>query len=345
MLASVLVAPAVQIEEGPAYLTDSHGASGVVHAFLELTRSAPEYDPYWKGALDWLASVAKHDDEGCAYWLMSTSAPEGHPSNQINVAGMCHTIRMLFEGHERCGDKRYKDTALSAVHSLTERFAAKRETHLGTAYAWSHSYRPRNRSLGMLAGHSHGLGNLIHVILLAHKADPTDRTRAALEGLLINLRLRAKIIERDAAASVIVWPALKNPNVVETGYCYGQAGVVLGLAGAARYLEDEEILDAAKRVGDYIAARAEKAGGGYRFAQFHPIPETAGILPAFKDRASASSASGTPRRTPGRVGRSRRSRIRAGGSRRTAPPQQRLRPPKDAVAPPRAADRPCSRSG
>jgi len=473
MLASVLVAPAVQMEGGPAYLTDSHGASGVVHAFLELTRSAAEYDPYWKGALDWLVSVAEHDDEGRAYWVMSTSAPEGHPSHQINVAGMCHTIRMLFAGHERCGDKRYRDTALSAVRSLTERFAVKKETHLGTGYAWSHSYRPRNRSLGMLAGHSHGLGNLIDVVLDAHRAEPTDRTRAALEGLLINLRLRAKIVERDATSPVIAWPALKNPHVVETGYCYGQAGVVLpllslaeelpdlklsdgttaldlananlrylmrvahaqgdgfvwphmrhekrsrniglgsgtggigwaflrgaeanrkidpafaeecmryargaavyavelvesakdverltspggaegfgvcggsggaghflmlyaeaagddnedftarvqsaidriarlvmaaamdidgtlaipdhghfkrinlaldygqtgvllGLAGAARYLEDQEILDAAKRVADYIVARAEPAGSGYRFAQFHPIPETAG---------------------------------------------------------------------
>jgi hypothetical protein len=51
----------VEMEKGPAYLTDSHGASGVVHAFLELSEVAPEYDRYWKGALNWLISVAKRD--------------------------------------------------------------------------------------------------------------------------------------------------------------------------------------------------------------------------------------------------------------------------------------------
>ena len=54
----------VQMEKGPSYLTDSHGASGVAHAFLELSEVAPEYDKYWKGALDWLISVAQRDEEG-----------------------------------------------------------------------------------------------------------------------------------------------------------------------------------------------------------------------------------------------------------------------------------------
>ena len=34
---------AVEMEDGPAYLTDSHGASGVVHAFLELSEVTSEY--------------------------------------------------------------------------------------------------------------------------------------------------------------------------------------------------------------------------------------------------------------------------------------------------------------
>jgi len=256
------------MEEGPAYLTDSHGASGVVHAFLELTRSAPEYDPYWKGALDWLVSVAERDDEGRVYWHMSTSAPEGHPSRQINVAGMCHVIRMFFEGHERGGDKRYRDTALAAVRSLTERFVVKRDTPLGTAHAWSHSYRPRNRGWGMLAGHSHGLGKQIHVILLAHKTQPTDRTRAALKGLLVNLRTRAKTVE-GGAEPAIAWPTLKNPRVVETGYCYGQAGVILPLLNLAEELPDLELSDGTTALSlananlRYLMRVAQAQGNGF----------------------------------------------------------------------------------
>jgi len=65
-LTAWLVTPvcAVEMEDGPAYLTDSHGASGVAQAFLELSEVAPEYDKYWRGSLDWLISVAKRDDKG-----------------------------------------------------------------------------------------------------------------------------------------------------------------------------------------------------------------------------------------------------------------------------------------
>ncbi|HID20928.1 MAG TPA: hypothetical protein EYP14_00800, partial [Planctomycetaceae bacterium] len=61
----------IEMEDGPAYLTDSHGAAGVVHAFLELSEVAPEYDKYWKGALNWLISVTQRDKQGYLYWYMS----------------------------------------------------------------------------------------------------------------------------------------------------------------------------------------------------------------------------------------------------------------------------------
>ena len=53
----------------------------------------------------------------------------------------------------------------------------------------------------------------------------------------------------------------------------GQTGVVLGLAGAGKYLEDDEFIEAAKKVANYIAKRAVPEGGGLKFAQFHPLPE------------------------------------------------------------------------
>jgi len=40
---------AVEAESGPMYLTDSHGASAVVHSFLELSAVDPAYDKYWRG--------------------------------------------------------------------------------------------------------------------------------------------------------------------------------------------------------------------------------------------------------------------------------------------------------
>jgi hypothetical protein len=54
---------------------------------------------------------------------------------------------------------------------------------------------------------------------------------------------------------------------------YGQTGVVLGLAIAGRYLKNPELIEAAKKVASYIVRQAVPEGGGYKFAQFRPIPQ------------------------------------------------------------------------
>ncbi|NOY79852.1 MAG: hypothetical protein GXP31_02485 [Kiritimatiellaeota bacterium] len=262
----------IEPEKGPAYLTDSHGASGVVQAFLELSEAAPEYDKYWQGALNWLISVAQHDRQGALYWYVSTTAPKGHPSHRIGIPSMCHVIRMFFAGYRRCGDGRYRDTGLTAVRTLLERFARTRRTRLGVSYAWSHSYRPNDRSPGLLAGHSHGLGNLIDTLLDGYEAKPDDALKAelenALEGLLINLRLRATL-RKQGAATLVAWPTLKNPNVVETGYCYGQAGVVLPLLRLAELRPDLKLKDGttprslANGSLRYLMRAARQTRGGY----------------------------------------------------------------------------------
>lgn len=263
---------AVEMERGPAYLTDSHGASGVVHAFLELAEVAPEYDRYWKGALDWLISVAKRDDQGYVYWYMSTTAPVGHSSHRISIPGMCHATRMFFAGYRRCGDERYKEIAFESARTLVERFARKRPTPYGTAYAWSHAYRPNDRSAGLLAGHSHGLGNILDALLDAYEAsdDEAFRTelRKALEGALANLRSRGIQSEKDGK-SRIAWPARNNPKAVETGYCYGQAGLVLPLLRCAEVLPELRLSDGTTALSlangnlRFLASVAREARGGY----------------------------------------------------------------------------------
>jgi len=236
--------PGVEVEDGPQYLTDSHGASGVVHAFLELSKASPEYARYWKGALDWLIHVAQRDDHGRMTWVMSTTAPEGHWHANINVAGSCHVLRMFFAGYKACGDERYKQAGLAGVRAFTERFARQKETRLGTAWLWSHGYNPTDRSAGMLAGHSHGLGNPIDVLLDAYEVTGDTRYAEPLRGLLVNLCLRGKTSQKDGQ-TLVAWPALKNPDVVETGYCYGQAGVVLPLLRLAEAMPDLRLSDGA----------------------------------------------------------------------------------------------------
>lgn len=263
---------AVEMERGPAYLTDSHGASGVAHAFLELSEVAPEYDRYWKGALDWLISVAKRDDQGHIYWYMSTTAPIGHSSRRISIPGMCHATRMFFAGYRRCGDERYREVAFDGAHAIIERFARKRPTQYGTAYAWSHSYRQNDRSVGLLAGHSHGLGNVLDVLLDGYEASDDEAFRAelgkALKGVLVNLRSRGVQTDKDGQ-SLFAWPARNNPKVVETGYCYGQAGLVLPLLRLAEVLPELKLSDGTTALSlangnlRYLASVAREARGGY----------------------------------------------------------------------------------
>ncbi len=235
-------ATAVEMEPGPAYLTDAHGASGAAHAFLELAKADPAYARYWRGALDWLIHVAQRDDAGRMAWVMSTTAPEGHPSRHINIAGNGHILRTFFAGYKASGEARYKAAALAGVRAMVERFGRQRETPLGTAWAWSHGYRPGDTSAGMLAGHSHGLGNVMDVLLDAYEATGEARYVGPLRGLLVNLRVRGRETEKDGR-TLIAWPALANPKVVETGYCYGQAGLVLPLLRLAETLPDLRLPD------------------------------------------------------------------------------------------------------
>ncbi len=262
----------VEVEPGPAYLTDSHGASGVVQAFLELSAVAPEYDKYWKGALDWLIAVAQRDEQGSVYWYLSTSAPEGHPNRRVSIPGTCHVIRMFLAGYRRCGDERYRQTALEATQTLVERFARKRSTPYGTAFAWSHSYRPKDRSAGLLAGHSHGLGNLIDTLLDAYEAAPDEALRAelrqALEGIVVNLRARCTQTTHNGQV-LVAWPSVRNQNVVETGYCYGQAGLVIPLLRLAEAMPEMKLSDGTTPLQlangslRYLIAVAREARGGY----------------------------------------------------------------------------------
>ncbi|MCD6507024.1 hypothetical protein J7M22_10420 [Candidatus Poribacteria bacterium] len=53
----------------------------------------------------------------------------------------------------------------------------------------------------------------------------------------MNLRLRYRLMERNGSV-LIAWPTLRNPKVVGTGYCYGQAGIILPLLRLAEVLPE-----------------------------------------------------------------------------------------------------------
>ena len=49
---------------------------------------------------------------------------------------------------------------------------------------------------------------------------------------------------------------------------YGQTGVVLSLAEMGKYLEDEQVLKAARKAADFIINNAVKTEHGWKFARF-----------------------------------------------------------------------------
>ncbi len=269
-LSALLHAPAaaVETEDGPAFLTDSHGASGVVHAFLKLSEIDPQYEKQWQGALDWLIYVAQRDEQGRMAWPMSTSAPEGHPNRRLNVMANCHIARMFIEGYRTSGEARYKDAAIAGVRTLVERFARQKETRLGTAWCWSHGYRPGDESAGVLAGHSHGLGNPLDLLLEAYALSRDPRLEEPLRGILVNLRTGGRETEGEGGTR-LAWPALKNPDVYETGYCYGQAGIALPLLRMAELLPHMKLKDGTTALSmananlRYLMSVARQQGDGY----------------------------------------------------------------------------------
>jgi hypothetical protein len=97
LLAAAGSACAIEPENGPQYLTDSHGAAGVAMAMLSLGEADPKYLECAVETLDWLAHVRQTDDRGRTAWRLSESAPEGHRNRRIMLPGQPLTIVMYLE--------------------------------------------------------------------------------------------------------------------------------------------------------------------------------------------------------------------------------------------------------
>ena len=64
---------AIEPEDGPAFMTDSHGATGVGWFLREIRAVEPTYDRYYFGTLDWLVATAIWEGDMCAWWKSMTA--------------------------------------------------------------------------------------------------------------------------------------------------------------------------------------------------------------------------------------------------------------------------------
>jgi hypothetical protein len=281
VLAIGSAARAVELESGPAFFTDSHGAAGVVMAMLAMAEADddPKYLDCARQTLAWLDHVKRTDEKGRATWRLSESAPEGSRNRRVALPGVPLIVLQFIEAHRRTGRPEYKATALAAARWMAEVGADRWETPLGAAYGFG--FVEGQKDAGLVAGHSHGLGKYLDMFLEAWKLSPEPVFRDAIVGILVHLKTRA----RDEGDGKIAWPAfrwndLKDKDAVLTGYCYGQAGVVVPLMRIARDMPDLKLSDGTtpRALGNaslrYLAEASRPAPGGMIWPYMRRSPKT-----------------------------------------------------------------------
>ena len=217
-------AHAIAPEDGPAYMTDTHGASGVCWFLEEMIEIDPVYERYYYGALDWLVETAQWDGDKC-WWLVSTTAPEGHPNHKYTAGGGA-IFGSLAQGYMAALDERYSETALGGIRALLSEARAS-DTSWGPGFHW-----------GQRVGHSHGPGGEGDMLLDAYEELGEQSVLPYVTGLLNWMRDEAVFTQDGLGNDLAMWPEESGGTAYETGYCYGNAGSLAFVIHAANSLPD-----------------------------------------------------------------------------------------------------------
>jgi len=211
----------IEPEDGPAYMTDSHGAAGVCWFLADMKNLDPTYERYYYGGLDWLVEMAEWDGDRCR-WLVSTTAPEGHPNHRYIWGG--GIVNQLVGGYLTSGHERYRDTALGGARTAMDE-AISVVTPYGPGYYWR----------GLRVGHSHGPGSVGDMLITVYAGLGETAVVPYIEGLLNWLRTQADISTDNEGHTLAMWPEEPGGTAYESGYCYGNAGTLAFLINAANH--------------------------------------------------------------------------------------------------------------
>jgi hypothetical protein len=72
-----------------------------------------------------------------------------------------------------------------------------------------------------------------------------------------------RVSQRDVVFTLLQY--LRDKPAVNMAFDYGQTGVVITLSELAKHVQDEEILDAARKVADFVVAHAVRTEHGWKF--------------------------------------------------------------------------------
>ncbi len=271
-----LVWPAAAVKpepNSPGYLTDGHGAQGVIHVLLETRERYPHYDEYIRGTFQWLYDVRMERD-GAYFWRMSASAPKGHPSYRERIDVSLRMMDLISRYDPELKDplcrRLYEGSAKAVSMKLREE-----ETKSGQG-VWA-EIRPNQSKYFAGLGHSHGQGAVLTLTASVHAGTGNADMKCFAIGAANLVKDHAVIGVDENGRPTATW-LLPPPNEGEwrktrwrTGWCYGAAGVVGGLLDfhAAfpehRFHDGTSALDLAAAGLNWIITKHVVAGNGWNF--------------------------------------------------------------------------------
>jgi len=209
----------------PEYWVDTHGAAGVAMFLGEIRTIDPSYDPYYFGGLDWLVATAIWQGDMCG-WVLDPDAQQGDPNYRI-TRGEQYIITGLINGYLASGNTAYRDTALGSLKLLLDWATPDEGNPYGPGYSWG----------TRRAGHTWGPGLIGDVLVTAYNDLPGTQTLVTpyLQGLCYWLLDQAVIGDDGLGNPTVMWPEEEGGTAYETGYCYGNAGILAFLINAAMH--------------------------------------------------------------------------------------------------------------
>jgi len=261
---AAIPALAVKMEkDGPGYLTDSHGACGVLRTLTALREDYPECNDYIKGTLQWLYDV-RIDNGGAYSWKMSASAPKGHPSSRVlSTLGLSVARAIAYVDPKRT-DPIYRDLYEGSIKAL-EKFSTVSKTKSGPAH-WLNTSN-KSKKFKPLPGVSHGTGGVLVSITEIYEKTKDKRVSKWATGTANLLKDTATTSEVDGL-KLTTWPR-KGKDV--TGFCYGTGGIAYGLVilyktfPEHRFYDGTSALDLAMESLNWVLSKKIVVGKGWTY--------------------------------------------------------------------------------
>ena len=222
---ALLVTGCPQPPYEPEFWVDTHGASGVAWFLGEIRVIDPSYDPYYFGVLDWLVATAIWQGDMCG-WIMDPDAEPGDPNYKIH-RGEGYVIDGLIKGYLASGNTAYRDTALGALKTILDWAAPDSGNPYGQGYSWG----------SRRAGHTWGPGLIGDLLITAYDDLPGAQPLVTpyLQGMCYWLLDQGVWGDDGQGNPTVFWPEEEGGTAYETGYCYGNAGVLASVINAANH--------------------------------------------------------------------------------------------------------------